>query len=291
MLRSLLVVLAFFALVSPLFAQRSDPPQLDGAQVEVYKTVGDVKLNLYIYTPADHKPSDRRAAIVFFFGGGWKSGSPGQFEQQCKHLAERGMVAITADYRVRDRHQTLANVCVEDGRSAIRWVRAHASKLGIDPQRVAAGGGSAGGHVAACLGVIRDPDESAGSRPDALVLFNPAVVLAPIEGKYPIDEDRLAELRERMGVELVALSPYHHVDKDAPPTIVFHGQADTAVPYRTAELFTEAMTAVGAKCRLVGYEGMPHGFFNYGREGGKYEETLAEMDKFLTSLGYLDARE
>jgi acetyl esterase/lipase len=199
------------------------------------------------------------------------------------------MVAMTADYRVRDRHNTLANACVEDGRSAIRWIRAKAKQLGVDPQRVAAGGGSAGGHVAACLGAIRESDESASSRPDALVLFNPALVLAPISGKYPIDDDRQAELRERLGVDPQALSPYHHASQDDPPTIVFHGTADTAVAYRTAELFTEAMKSAGADCRLVGYEEMPHGFFNYGREDGKYDETLGEMDRFLASLGYLDA--
>ena len=57
---------------------------------------GDTKLDLYIYYPEGHKPTDKRPAIVFFFGGGWTNGSPGQFEQHCKHLASRGMVAITA---------------------------------------------------------------------------------------------------------------------------------------------------------------------------------------------------
>jgi acetyl esterase/lipase len=287
----LLSLFALLVFAGPAFAQFDYPPQLDGAQVEVYKTVGDVKLNVYIYTPEDHKPSDRRPAIVFYFGGGWSHGSPGQFEQQCKHLASRGMVAMTADYRVRGRHDTPAHVCVEDARSAIRWIRANAEKLGVDPKRVAAGGGSAGGHVAACLGTIAATDEAASSRPDALVLFNPVLVMAPIEGEYPIDEKRQADWRRRMGVDPQQLSPYHHVDKGDPATIVFHGKADTAVPYRSAELFAEAMQAAGAKCRLVGYDDMAHGFFNYGRKGGKYDETVAEMDKFLTSLGYLDAQE
>src|SRR6478752_6465872 len=84
---------------------RAYPPKLDGAAVETYKTVGDTKLNLYVYYPPGHKVSDKRAAIVFFFGGGWTNGSPSQFEQHCKHLASRGMVAMTADYRGASRQQ------------------------------------------------------------------------------------------------------------------------------------------------------------------------------------------
>ena len=94
------------------------PPKLEGSAVETYKTVGDTKLNLYVYNPPGHKPSDKRAAIVFFFGGGWTNGSPQQFEEHCKHLASRGMVAMTADYRVGSRHQS--GTCDLDGDRHVR---------------------------------------------------------------------------------------------------------------------------------------------------------------------------
>src|SRR5690348_16349734 len=73
---------------------RAYPPNLDGAKVEVYKTIDDTKLNLYIYQPTGDAPAGGRPAIVFFFGGGWTNGSPGQFEHQCQYLQSRGMVAI-----------------------------------------------------------------------------------------------------------------------------------------------------------------------------------------------------
>jgi acetyl esterase len=165
-LTALIVVVAMFgsvALAQEKEQQREDrtyPPNLPGAKVEVYKTVGDVKLNIYIYNPEGHKPSDKRPAIVFFFGGGWSHGSPAQFQEQCKYLASRGMVAMTADYRVSSRHQVKAVSCVTDAKSAVRWARANADRLGIDPNRLAAGGGSAGGHIAACTGVVKGFDES-----------------------------------------------------------------------------------------------------------------------------------
>lgn len=286
-------VLAALATAQEQKGARAYPPKLPGAQVETYKTIGDTKLNLYVYYPEGHKPTDKRPAIVFFFGGGWTNGSPQQFEQHCKHLAERGMVAITADYRVASRQHVKAVSCVADAKSAIRFVRKEASRLGIDPQRIAAGGGSAGGHLAACCGVISGFDEAGedtkiSSVPNAMALFNPAVVLAGVEGLSNINQERVASLKERMGVEPQALSPYHHVKSGAPPTILFHGKADTTVPYATAEMFAKAMTDAGNQCTLMGYEGQAHGFFNYGRSGNTYyHKTVESLDKFLTDLGYL----
>jgi acetyl esterase/lipase len=297
-MQSLSIAIAtLFSLGSLLIGQERAsggyPPNMPEAKVEVYKSIGDVKLNMYIFAPEGHKPADQRPAIVFFFGGGWQSGTPGQFHQQCRYLASRGMVAMAADYRVRSRHSTPAVRCVADGKSAIRWVRAHSKRLGIDPNRIAAGGGSAGGHVAACTATIEpfdeaNEDKSVSSKPNALALFNPALVLAPVGGESPFGADMMAGLAERMGVDPVALSPYHHVKKGNPPTIIFHGKADTTVPYRTAELFAAAMKKAGNDCELHGYDGETHGFFNFGRGGGKaYAQTVAEMDRFFVRLGYL----
>ena len=110
--------------------------------VMVYKRVGDVELKAYVYFPKNHKVSDNRAAVVFFFGGGWKGGTPTQFDEHCKYLAARGMVAATVDYRVKTRHATTADCCVMDAKSAIRWMRSSAGKLGVDPNRIVAAGRS-----------------------------------------------------------------------------------------------------------------------------------------------------
>jgi len=265
------------------------PPRIDGARVETYKTVGDATLDLWILSPP--KPAAAgRPAIVFFFGGGWKAGSPQQFEPQCRHLAERGMVAITADYRVASRHGAKPVDCLADARSAIRWVRAHADRLGVDPDRIAAAGGSAGGHLAGCtpfIGAFDEPaeDRDVSAEPNALVLFNPALVLAPLPGlelagfgtRVPAD---------RMGTEPEKISPAHHVKPGGPPTIIFHGRADDTVPLATAEAFAAAMRQAGNRCEVVAYDGQPHGFFN--REPWR-SKTLAATDAFLASLGWIEA--
>lgn len=265
---------------------REYPPKMAGARVETYKTVGDAKLNLYIFAPAK---ASNAPAIVFFFGGGWNSGSPQQFEEQCRYLSQRGMVAITADYRVASRQSAKPVQCVADARSAIRWVRANAAKLGVDPNRIAAGGGSAGGHVAACTAFISefdDPneDKNVSATPNALVLFNPALVLAPLEGfnRGKAEFPKITE--DRMGTKPENISPAHHVTKNGPPAIIFHGRADTTVPYITAEAFTAKMKAAGNQCDLVGFDNQPHGFFN--REPFR-TQCLRATDQFLVSLGWL----
>jgi len=271
----------------------SPPKTLPGARTEIYKTVGDVKLPIHIFEPKGHKSGDRRPAIVFFFGGGWRGGSPKQFEKQCAYLASRGMVAMTVEYRVSSRHGVKAVSCFRDAKSAIRWVRQNATRLGVDPNRIAAGGGSAGGHLAGALGTFRDFDEpgedlSISAVPNALVLFNPALVLAPVPGKQLRNEKKLAELEERLGVPPEQLSPYHHLSNNLPPTIIFHGKADTTVPYFTVELFTEKAKKLGNRVELVGYEGEKHGFFNFNRPNKQaFIDTLKKTDVFLQSLGYL----
>ena len=279
--------------VVPAVAAQPYPPKFEDARTETYKATGDTRLSLHVFEPATGPKVDR-PAVVFFFGGSWKHGSPAQFEQHCRHLASRGVVAIAADYRVAERHGVKPVSCVADAKSAIRFVRTHATRLGIAPQRIAAAGGSAGGHLAAAAALVPgfdDPGEDSGtsSVPDALVLFNPPLVLAPLAGMEPADFTSRVSA-ERMGTDPKNLSPAHHVRTGAPPTIIFHGKADTTVPYATAEAFTRAMIAADNRCELVGYPRESHGFFNFGRgDGANFRDTLARTDAFLVSLGWIDA--
>ena len=292
------------ALLAPLalLAQEKKGPyesdfELPGSRAEVYKTIGDVKLKIYIYEPKGHKAGAKRPAIVFFFGGGWRGGTPRQFLEHCRYLASKGMVAMTADYRVSSRQGTKPVHCVRDGKSAVRWIRQNADRLGIDPDRVAAGGGSAGGHVAACTGTLPKHDEpgedaKVSSVPNAMVLFNPVLITAEAEGLKTFGGDRLEKLKARLGVEdPKTMSPYHNIRKGLPPTLVLHGKGDTTVPYLTAEAYVKQATKTGLRAELAGYDAMPHGFFNFGRRDNKmFLATVTRMHEFLSSLGYVKGK-
>ena len=275
-----ILCLAFFLLAAPLFARSSYPPTFKDARVETYRKIDSTELKLWIFGESD--PKAKKPAIVFFFGGGWHGGSPDQFERQARHFASRGMIAITADYRVKSRHGVPVVECVKDAKAAIAWIRENAQHLGIDPNRIAASGGSAGGHLAAATGTISG--FGSDERPNAMILFNPALTLAPIAGWEPsgIRPGKLSA--KRFGVEAHVISPAHHIGPDTPPTLILHGKEDTTVPYASVVAFESAMKKAERPCKLVGYDGAEHTFF---RRADYYDKTLAESDTFLVDLGWI----
>ncbi|HVW37050.1 MAG TPA: alpha/beta hydrolase, partial [Pirellulales bacterium] len=195
--------------------------------------------------------------------------------------AARGMVAARADYRVKSRHDVTPKECVEDAKSAVRWLRANAAKLGIDPERIVAAGGSAGGHIAACTALApalnaEGEDANISSRPNALVLFNPVLRF-----------DGVSQLMERIGgdVELgKAISPTLHLAKGSPPALLMFGDADRLLAQ--AKEFMAASEKLGHRAEIFIAPDQPHSFFN--RPPWR-EKTTARMDEFLTAIGYLPA--
>ena len=254
-------------------------------KIVTYKQIGKVKLDLHIFNPPSHKSNQKRPAIVSFFGGGWNGGTVKQFYRQSEYWASRGMVAICASYRVRSRHKVSPIQCLEDSKSAMRWVRFNAEALGIDPDRIAACGGSAGGHLAVATATATKYDAPGDNleispAPNALVLFNPVYDNSPEGFGY----DRVTEHWQDF-------SPMHNIDENIPPAIVFLGTEDHLIPVSTAKEFKRKMEAAGSRCDLFLYDGQKHAFFNRRQKSNPYFfQTLLESDRFLTSLGYLKGR-
>ena len=249
------------------------------AEEIVYKKVAERELKLFVEKPTDWKPADKRPAIVFFFGGGWVGGTPNQFKQQSEYLATRGMVGIRVEYRVIPKgDKGPPVVSCQDAKSAIRYVRGHAGELGIDPEKIAGSGGSAGGHLAAFTALVEgqnDPadDVKISCKPNALVLFNPVFNNGPGEWGY-----------ERVKEKYLDYSPTHHVTKSAPPTVVFLGDSDKLIPVSVLDGFAADMKKAGVRCDPHVYPQAGHGFFN---KDPHLTQTLIETDKFLASLGWL----
>lgn len=251
------------------------------AQVEIlYKKVDTTQLYLTVYHSAIKESNKKSPAMVFFFGGGWNSGTVKQFEPQAIYFSQRGMTCILVDYRVKEKHKTTPFESLKDAKSAIRYIRAQANDLQIDPSKIVAAGGSAGGHLAAATALITDYNESTDNTsvsciPDALVLFNPVFDNGP--GGYGY---------ERIGDAYKQFSPLHNIVSGAPPTIVFLGEKDHLVPVETAKYYKMVMEKVKSRCDLFLYEGQEHGFFNY-KNLEYYKKTVFETDTFLQSIGFL----
>lgn len=263
----------------------SNYAQNDGVKIQpesiTYKKIDTVNLKLHIYKPLGFDSTKTYNCIVFFHGGGWNGGNYKAFQRQARYLASRGIIAISADYRVRNTHKTTPFDAVEDAKSAIRYVRKHSKKLNINANKIAAGGGSAGGHLAAACGNIENlegPNEdlSISSKPNALVLFNPVY-----------DNSKKGYGFRRMEGRHLEISPLHNITKGAPPTIVFFGTNDKTTPVVSSKEYEQKMKEVGSRIDLHLYEGAPHSFFNRGEY---FTDTLNKTDLFLISIGYLTGK-
>jgi len=253
-----------------------------------YKHAGNTELQLHVFTSPQAKPSAAsrpRPAIVFFYGGGWTHGTPLQFYPECAYFAEQGFVAISADYRIASAHGASPFDSAADARSAIRWVRAHARELGIDPARIAAAGASAGGQLAAITALANGPeatsDDSAISpRPDALLLWYPVLDTSAAGYGHALFGERFAELSP---LALVQATPAR-----LPPTLILMGDADSATPLATLRMFETAARSAHRECQVVVYPGGQHPLYAY-RQGGEpgRSRTLAEATAFLQRLGWL----
>ena len=274
---SLLVVLVVASMAWSAGPAASAAPGGVRMETFTYKKTPQGELKIHVSFPAGWKASDSRAAIVFFFGGGWTGGTVEQFADHAEHLARRGMVAARADYRVASRHKVRPDKCVEDARTAMRWLRGRAGKLGIDPKRLCAAGGSAGGHLAACTQTVEGLDDAADDlkvscKPNLLVLYNPVLDMSG------------PRIAGRVGSAATArrISPNLHLTKDLPPAIMFYGSKDRFLEHARAY----AAKAKGLKLKVEVFvaDGVGHAFFN--RPPWK-PRTMHLMDRFLARHGYL----
>jgi acetyl esterase len=244
----------------------------------IYKQIDTIQLHLAIQYPTNLDVTKDYPTIIFFHGGGWVNGTKNQFASQAKHYSQLGFVTVLADYRLKNSHKTTPFESLKDAKTAIRYLRKNAKNLQIDASNVIAAGGSAGGHLAAACFTNEDINESTDDlkiscKPNVLILFNPV-----------IDNSKEGYGFERIGEKYIDFSPLHNIKKGFPAAIFMLGTNDNLIPVTTAQNFKAKIEAVGGRCDLKLYEGENHGFFN---KSPFLEQTIADTDKFLKSLGYL----
>jgi acetyl esterase len=247
---------ALFLFFGPVAHTAEQTPQsFPGAETSIYRETKQTPLRLHIYQPPGRREGERRAAFVFFFGGGWNRGTPERSVGWARMAAQWGFVGIAPDYRTRERFGTTPLDAVADARAAFHWVQAHAGELGIDPARIVVGGSSAGGHLALWTAIPAtppgsDPAHAAQHPPAALILMSAVSDTSSLAGYG----------RTRFGEHAAALSPLHQLPEKMPAMIAFHGDADKTVPYSQAVALRDKLVAAGNVCELVTVPGGSHGF-------------------------------
>jgi len=240
----------------------------------LYKKTVQEDMYFYLLRP-EGKVKKALPAIIYFTGGGWVNGSVDTQIANAAWFADHGIIGITADYRVKSRHGTSPVECIQDAKSAVRYVRTHARELGIDPNKIIVAGGSAGGHIAACTAISGgdEPGEdlTISSKANALVLHNPVLGEGFGEGFFK---------------EHPEFSPILHINKGWPPTILSCGTVDKTTPFAVAQKFTQLMIEKGNICELIPVKAADHSC-DWPVSNPNFLPTLTRMTGFLEEQGFL----
>ena len=242
----------------------------------IYKTVNDIELSMEIYFPKDWQPSQKRVAMLLFHGGSWKSGNLNQFRYDGEYFAKRGLVVATANYRKHTAAEEDAlppgesrkRICITDARSAIHWMKQHAAELGIDPDKIITGGGSAGGHLAVMASLVdgldhpNDP-KAFDTKVVAHLLYNPAFIA---DGK---DKDDLVDVLAQL-------------KKGMTPAIYFFGEQDSWK--NASDILIPKIVANGDDATMWVAKGVGHSFF---MKRPWKDVCLIKADQFLVAQGLL----
>jgi acetyl esterase/lipase len=212
------------------------------------------------------------AGIILFHGGGLLHGSPDDLAPHCRRLAEHGIFAVSAGYRLLGKGAASIADCLADVRRAIEDFKGRAAAHGLGPEQLAAGGSSAGAHLALLATTAGDDPRVA-----AVVALNPAGLdLASFE------PDVRRRLEERVGIEagtLVDYSVIEYVQPGRPRTLIQHGTEDEVEPIASVRRFRDAMTRIGNTCTLIEYPGAKHAF--HYPDGGHFDEVMDATAEFL----------
>lgn len=245
------------------------------------------QINLRIFAPTAGRTG---AAIVLFHGGGWNEGEASWMDAMAVRYAGLGLAAISVDYRLSNGSTITPFDAVADARNAIRWVRSQAESLHLQPDRIAALGASAGGHLAAAAAVFDEPGRHpVSSVPNALILRSAAVSVHQ-SGWF----QKLVGGRE----QAAALSPDLYLRPGLPPTLMLHGAEDNLTPAAQAQSFCAGLSAREVRCELKLYPDVGHLFTRNLSQQEIPDYAAIDTDvvadanartiEFLRSLGFVE---
>jgi acetyl esterase/lipase len=268
----------------------------------VYARVDGRELRLDLFLPAGDA-SARHPLVIWIHGGGWRSGSRASVSRKSGPLLERGFAVASIDYRLTD--QALFPAQIRDCLAAVRFLRAGADEYRLDPDRFGVWGASAGGHLAALVGLAAGIEEfnigphaevSAEVQavcdwfgPTDLVEMHGQMGLAPAADHRSADsaEGRLVGGpldREPYGTRALEASPIRYVREGAPPFLIMHGDRDQVIPLEQSASLHRELVDRGVESTFHTVRGAGHGFKvsakRYRRLVGK---VVAFFEKHLMS--------
>jgi acetyl esterase/lipase len=244
----------------------------------VYEAADGSELPMLVFEPAEG--TQPVAGVVLFHGGALHSGSADGLAPHCRRLASRGILAVSAGYRLIDQGAASIDDCIADVRRAVEHFSRLAALRGIDSTRLASGGSSAGGHLALVAAMIAPGSPLPAPEPGvaAVVALNPVVDLLAYS---PAERQSLEERVARIAAgSLAKYSPIEFVQPGNPPTLIQHGTRDEVAPIDPLRRFRDLMVQAGNDCVLLEYEGAEHAF-HFPGPAGHFDDVIDATAEFL----------
>lgn len=259
---------------------------------------GAMKLDVYLppKRPVQAGSSGLLPGVLAIHGGSWIGGSKSEYGPQLARLTRHGYVVFAADYQLARPGKPSWPGALEDLREAIRWIRRHADKFLVDPNRLVVFGSGSGAHLALLLGTFPPDHEPGGisSRAQAVVSMYGPADLADLVTVRHLSNDPARQLLGQDPPHWLAraraASPLEHVSRDDSPTLLVHGTADRWVPLEQSQRMAESLSQAGVLNRLIVVPGARHGF----ELPVKFPETrdlLPEVLAFLDSVWQVHLRD
>ncbi|HVB96820.1 MAG TPA: alpha/beta hydrolase, partial [Chloroflexota bacterium] len=238
-----------------------------------------LKLQLFLPKPSVRKSNTSTLGVVWVHGGGWRNAAQeGRvLWRQAAHFAARGVPGINITYRFTPTYRFPAQL--EDVQAGVRWVRSHANELGIDPERIAAVGESAGGHLAALLGTTDAIHAGISSRVQAVV------AIYGVFDFFTLNTERGGGAKEALLGDdpdlMRQASPYYRADRQTPPTLLIHGTDDQTVPFAQSVRYQQRLQELGVRVALIPGPGGDHGHIH---RPPFYYSSLEQMEDFILEV-------
>lgn len=236
----------------------------------------ELKLQVFLPRPGTRPTKEPTLGVVWVHGGGWRGAAmEGRvLWRQAAHFASRGVPGVNITYRFTPTYQFPCQL--EDVQAGVRWTRQHADELGIDPNRLAVAGESAGGHLAALLGTTDSVVDGVSSKVQAVV------AIYGVFDFFTLKTERGGEAGRALHRDdpdlMRQASPLYRADASAAPTLLIHGTADITVPFQQSVSYQQRLRELGVRAELIPGEGGGHGHIH---RPPFFDPSLERLEEFI----------